>query len=155
MHADFPRADVVGPHKVVFNICGNRYRLIVHMRYDIGRVRVRHVVTDEAYIDSWSAGFSDPSAQGFSNGSCNPRFHEATRAAQGARVPCPLDETETPQSAVELMLEQRGMRRANLAPLMGGRARVSEFFAGKRRLSIAQSQLLKGTLGIPADLLIE
>ena len=38
--------------------------------------------------------------------------------------------------------------------LMGGRARVSEFFAGKRRLSITQIQRLKEKLGIPADLLI-
>ena len=66
----------------------------------------------------------------------------------------PLDEEGTPQSVVELMLEQHGMTRADLATLMGGRARVSEFFAGKRRLSITQLQRLRDRLGIPADLLI-
>jgi HTH-type transcriptional regulator/antitoxin HigA len=66
----------------------------------------------------------------------------------------PLDERGTPQSIVDFMLEQRGMTRAELAQLMGGRARVSEFFAGKRRLSIPQIQRLKEVLGIPADLLI-
>ena len=66
----------------------------------------------------------------------------------------PLDERGTPQSVVEFMLDQRGMTRADLAPLMGGRARVSEFFAGKRRLSITQLQRLRDRLGIPADLLI-
>jgi HTH-type transcriptional regulator / antitoxin HigA len=66
----------------------------------------------------------------------------------------PIDETGTPQTVVEFMLEQAGMTRADLAPMMGGRARVSEFFAGKRRLSIEQIKRLRERLGIPADLLI-
>lgn len=53
------------------------------------------------------------------------------------------------------MLEQHGMARAQLVPLLGGKARVSEFFSGKRRLSIEQIRALRDTLGIPADLLIE
>jgi HTH-type transcriptional regulator/antitoxin HigA len=67
----------------------------------------------------------------------------------------PLDENKgTPQSVVAFMLEQRGMTRADLTPLMGGKARVSEFFAGKRRLSVEQIRTLRDELGIPADLLI-
>ena len=46
---DFPRVDTIGKRKIVFDICGNRYRLIVDMRYDLGRVYVRHVVTHEDY----------------------------------------------------------------------------------------------------------
>jgi HTH-type transcriptional regulator/antitoxin HigA len=66
----------------------------------------------------------------------------------------PLDESGTPQSIVAFMLDQAGMTKADLAPLIGGRARVSEFFAGRRRLSIGQIKALRETLGIPADLLI-
>jgi Predicted transcription regulator containing HTH domain len=67
----------------------------------------------------------------------------------------PIDERGgSPQSVVAFMLEQNGMTRADLAPLMGGKARVSEFFAGKRRLSIEQVRALRDRLGIPADLLI-
>ena len=67
----------------------------------------------------------------------------------------PIDESGgTPQSAVRFMLEQRGMTRADLHPLMGGKARVSEFLAGKRSLSLAQIRALNKALGIPADLLI-
>lgn len=47
--ADFPTADFVGPRKVVFNTCGNRYRLVVDMRYELGRVYIRHVVTHTEY----------------------------------------------------------------------------------------------------------
>jgi HTH-type transcriptional regulator/antitoxin HigA len=67
----------------------------------------------------------------------------------------PIDEsTGTPQSVVAFMLEQKGMTRADLRQLMGGKARVSEFFAGKRSLSVAQIRALREELGIPADLLI-
>jgi HTH-type transcriptional regulator/antitoxin HigA len=67
----------------------------------------------------------------------------------------PLDETGgSPQSVVEFMLEQRGLTRADLRDAMGGKARVSEFFAGKRRLSIEQIRALRDLLHIPADLLI-
>jgi HTH-type transcriptional regulator/antitoxin HigA len=68
----------------------------------------------------------------------------------------PIDETGgTPQSAVAFMLEQRGITRADLYEVMGGKSRVSEFFAGKRRLSVEQVRALRDLLGIPADLLIE
>jgi HTH-type transcriptional regulator/antitoxin HigA len=68
----------------------------------------------------------------------------------------PLDEAGgSPQEVVAFMLEQRGMNRTDLAPLMGGRARVSEFFSGRRRLSIEQVRALRAALGIPADMLID
>jgi HTH-type transcriptional regulator / antitoxin HigA len=67
----------------------------------------------------------------------------------------PMGETSTPQSVVDFMLEQRDMDRAKLAPLMGGRSRVSDFFAEKRRLSLTQIQRLRDLLDVPADLLIE
>ena len=67
----------------------------------------------------------------------------------------PLDEAGgSPQSVVAFMLDQRGLRRADLHDAMGGKARVSEFFAGKRRLSIEQIRALRDLLHIPADLLI-
>jgi mRNA interferase HigB len=46
---DFATADFLGRTKVVFNICGNRYRLVVDMRYDLGRVYVRHIITHQEY----------------------------------------------------------------------------------------------------------
>lgn len=67
----------------------------------------------------------------------------------------PIDESGgTPQSVVSFMLEQKGMTRADLHGLMGGKARVSEFFAGKRALSVAQIRALHRELGIPSDLLL-
>jgi HTH-type transcriptional regulator / antitoxin HigA len=67
----------------------------------------------------------------------------------------PLEAGGSPQSVVAFMLEQRGLTRADLHDAMGGKARVSEFFAGKRRLSIEQIRALRDLLHIPADLLID
>jgi mRNA interferase HigB len=44
-----PHASIVGDWRTVFNIGGNKYRLIVDMRYDLGRVYVRAVMTHEEY----------------------------------------------------------------------------------------------------------
>jgi antitoxin component HigA of HigAB toxin-antitoxin module len=46
------------------------------------------------------------------------------------------------------------MTRAELAPLMGGLSRASEFFSNKAALSLTQVRTLSRELGIPADLLI-
>lgn len=45
----FPTASFLGARRTVFNIGGNKYRLVVDMRYDLGRVYVRHVLTHEEY----------------------------------------------------------------------------------------------------------
>jgi HTH-type transcriptional regulator/antitoxin HigA len=60
----------------------------------------------------------------------------------------------TPREAVEFMLEQRGMTRTELTELMGGKSRVSEFFAGKRELSKSQIEVLHRHLKIPAGVLL-
>jgi HTH-type transcriptional regulator/antitoxin HigA len=63
-------------------------------------------------------------------------------------------ERPSPQAVVDFMLEQRGLSRSDVVDIMGGKSRVSEFFAGKRDLSINQVKALREVLSIPADLLI-
>lgn len=46
---NFPPVDFIGTRKAVFNIDGNEYRLVVDMRYDLGRIYIRHVVTHAEY----------------------------------------------------------------------------------------------------------
>lgn len=47
--AQFRHASMIGNNVTVFNICGNKYRLVVSMRYDWQKVFIRHVVTHEEY----------------------------------------------------------------------------------------------------------
>jgi HTH-type transcriptional regulator/antitoxin HigA len=65
-----------------------------------------------------------------------------------------MGERSTPQSVVDFLLEQNGMTRAELAPLLGGRSRVSDFFNGRRHLSLGQIQKLRERFGVSADALI-
>jgi mRNA interferase HigB len=44
----FPSADMVGA-LVVFNIAGNKYRLIASIHFNRGKVYIRHVLTHEEY----------------------------------------------------------------------------------------------------------
>ena len=60
----------------------------------------------------------------------------------------------TPQEVVDFMLEQHEMSRADLAPILGGRSRVSEFFSGKRKLSKAQALALRDIFHVTLDVLL-
>jgi mRNA interferase HigB len=46
---------VIGGTVTVFNIAGNKYRLVVSMRYDLQIVFVLHVFTHKEY-DEWNEG---------------------------------------------------------------------------------------------------
>ena len=74
-------------------------------------------------------------------------------AYEDEHVPEPRE--VSPQEVVEFFLDQHQVSKGELAELMGGRSRVSDFFKGKRELSIAQVKALRDRFGIPADLLIE
>ncbi len=60
----------------------------------------------------------------------------------------------SPQEIVRFMAEQQGLKQGDLALIMGGRSRLSDFMNGKRALSMGQIRTLREELGIPADLLI-
>jgi mRNA interferase HigB len=46
---DFPRASFLGRWRTVFDIGGNKYRLVADVRYDLQRVYVREVLTHDEY----------------------------------------------------------------------------------------------------------
>lgn len=45
----FPHVSFVGSNRIVFNISGNKYRLVVHMRYDVQIVFIRFIGTHTKY----------------------------------------------------------------------------------------------------------
>ena len=47
--ADFPATDYVGHQHYVFNIKGNKYRLVVVVKFTIGHVFIRFVGTHSEY----------------------------------------------------------------------------------------------------------
>jgi HTH-type transcriptional regulator/antitoxin HigA len=65
----------------------------------------------------------------------------------------PMDPPD-PIEAIEFRMEQMGLTRKDLEPLIGTRARVAEVMNRKRGLSIDMIRRLHDQLGISADVLI-
>ena len=65
----------------------------------------------------------------------------------------PMDPPD-PIEAIKFRMEQQGLTRQDLEPLIGGRGRVAEVMSGKRGLSIAMIRRLHETFGISAEVLI-
>jgi HTH-type transcriptional regulator / antitoxin HigA len=65
----------------------------------------------------------------------------------------PMDPPD-PIEAIKFRMEQQGLTRKDLEPLIGTRTRVAEVLNRKRSLSIGMIRRLHRALGIPADVLI-
>ncbi len=59
-----------------------------------------------------------------------------------------------PVDAIQFAIEQRGLTRRDLEPLIGSRARVAEVLNRKRTLTLPMIRRLHAALGIPAESLI-
>jgi HTH-type transcriptional regulator/antitoxin HigA len=62
--------------------------------------------------------------------------------------------TPDPVTVIEFQMEQQGLTRKDLEPMIGSRARVSEVLTGKRALTLPMIRRLHAGLRIPVDLLI-
>jgi len=60
----------------------------------------------------------------------------------------------TPLEAIRFRMEQMNLRQSDIAPLFGGKTRISEVLNGKRPLNIKTITLLNEYLGIPLESLI-
>lgn len=65
----------------------------------------------------------------------------------------PMD-TPDPATIIRFQMEQQGLTRKDLQPMIGSRARVSEVLTGKRSLTLPMIRRLHHGLGIPVDLLV-
>jgi HTH-type transcriptional regulator/antitoxin HigA len=65
----------------------------------------------------------------------------------------PMD-TPDPATIIKFKMEQQGLTRKDLEPMIGSRARVSEVLTGKRTLTLPMIRRLHSLLGIPVDLLV-
>ena len=61
----------------------------------------------------------------------------------------------TAVDAIEFRMEQAGLTRRDLIPLIGSRQKVSEILTGKRDVTISMARALHKHLGIPADVLLQ
>ena len=85
---------------------------------------------------------------------------DVARLQAQARLIAAYEETKWPRrsaSTAELirhLMDQHGLTRADMVPMLGTPSRVSEVLAGKKGLSMTMVQRLRARFRIPADLLI-
>lgn len=91
-------------------------------------------------------------------GSDDPR--DRARMVAQARLVEAYERSRWPRRAPALpdllayLMDQHGLSRADLVPLLGTASRVSEVLNGKRELSLTMVRRLRERFGISADLLI-
>ena len=60
----------------------------------------------------------------------------------------------SPAAVIRYLMDQHGLKRADLVPLFGTTNRVDEVLRGRRQLSLAMIQRLRARFRVPADLLL-
>jgi HTH-type transcriptional regulator / antitoxin HigA len=85
---------------------------------------------------------------------------DMARLQAQARLIAAYEESKWPRrppSTAELirhLMDQHGLTRADMVPLLGTPSRVSEVLVGKKELSMTMVQRLRARFRVPADLLI-
>jgi HTH-type transcriptional regulator/antitoxin HigA len=55
---------------------------------------------------------------------------------------------------IRYLMDQHGLARADMIPILGTASRVSEVLSGKKELSMTMVQRLRARFGVPADALL-
>lgn len=171
----FGSADLLADGRVVFDIGGNKYRLVVAVHYRGKRIYIRFIGTHKEYDRSTQTRFDEMTT------AIRPirtkadhrwalkeveRLWEANPGTpDGDRVDIlvtlieayeekhfPIDPPD-PIAAIEFMLDQKGLTRRDLEPAIGSRGRVSEVMTRKRPLTLPMVRELSKLLDIPTDIL--
>ncbi len=85
---------------------------------------------------------------------------DIARLQAQARLIAAYEESQWPRrpprtaELIRHLMEQHGLTRAEMVPILGTPSRVSEVLAGKKGLSMAMVQRLRARFHVPADLLL-
>jgi HTH-type transcriptional regulator / antitoxin HigA len=85
---------------------------------------------------------------------------DIARLAAQARLIAAYEEERWPRrhpstaEMINYLMDQHGLTRADLVPILGTASRVSEILRGKKGLSMAMVQRLRTRFRVPADLLL-
>lgn len=85
---------------------------------------------------------------------------KAAQAAAQARLIEAYEQSRWPLRAprtadvVRYLMDQHGLSRADMVPILGTMSRVSEVLSGKKGLSMTMVQRLRARFGVPADVLL-
>jgi HTH-type transcriptional regulator/antitoxin HigA len=160
--------------RVVFNIKGNDFRLIARIQYQAGVLGVRFFGThaeydkvdaETVYMDA-TVVLIDSDKELSRARALVERLWDSGDAADVARLEAQArliaayEERKWPRRAPKVadlirhLMDQHGLSRADMVPILGTPSRVSEVLGGKKQLSMAMVQRLRARFRVPADLLL-
>lgn len=174
---DYRNASFVANNRVIFNIKGNKYRLVAIINYDFSIVYIRFVRTHKDYnnIDAATIWGDIMNIKPVKTDSDYTEALQEVESLMGAKINTPegdkLDVLVTliesyekkhhpilppePVEAIIHHMESQGLSRKDLEPVLGSRARVSEILSRKRSLSLNMIRKIQKNLGISAEILIK
>jgi HTH-type transcriptional regulator/antitoxin HigA len=85
---------------------------------------------------------------------------DVARLAAQARLIAAYEEEKwpprspSPAEVIRYLMDQHGLNRADLVPLLGSAERVDDIVRGRRQLTLATVQRLRARFHVPADLLL-
>lgn len=85
---------------------------------------------------------------------------DIARLSAQARLIAAYEESKWPRrtpkasDVIRYLMEQHGLTRADMIPILGTESRVSEILSGKKGLSMTMVQRLRARFSVPADLLL-
>ncbi len=178
LKAQVGSASIISDDRVVFNIKGNDYRLVAAVDYARQSLYIKWIGTHKEYdqLDVRTVGIRSngmtirPIRGEDDHAAALKRIEVIWAAEQGTAQGDELDILTTlvdayeaehfpvvaPSAvdAIEFRMEQQGLTRRELEPLIGSRARVSEILSGKRALTLPMIRRLHVSLQIPLEVLI-
>jgi HTH-type transcriptional regulator/antitoxin HigA len=85
---------------------------------------------------------------------------DIARLQAQARLIAAYEESKWPRrmpntaEVIRYLMDQHGLSRADMVPILGTASRVSEVLRGKKGLSMTMVQRLRARFGVPADVLL-
>ena len=174
--AKYDNASFLANNRIIFNIHGNKNRLVVALKYEFGIVYVRFIVTHKQYdeIDASTTQEVEmnikPIKTEQDHGNAMISIEKLWDAQPGTPQGDMLNVLVTlvdayeqehffidapdPVEAIKFRMEQEGLSRSDLVPVLGQRSRVTEILGKKRKLSISMIRNLHKYLSIPLESLI-
>ena len=169
-------ANIVGNDRIVFNIGGNRYRLVVRFDYThrIGFVRfvgthAEYDAVDASRVHEFNMNIKpikseadyakaltliDDLMGAAPDTSKSEKIEVLVTLVEAYEAEHWTIEAPDPISAIEHVIEARSLRQKDLAALIGSQSRASEVLNRRRPLTLPMIRALSIEWNLPADVLV-
>jgi HTH-type transcriptional regulator/antitoxin HigA len=172
---EYPTVSFLNNNRLVFNIKGNSYRLIIKINYEYQIIWIRFIGTHTEYDKIDAGKFKEMTIKPIKNEKdyqdALARLEVIFDSRKGSKEGDELEilsiliekyedehfpiEFSDPIEAIKFRMEQMGYTQSDLARLVGLKSRASEILNRRRKLSLEMIRKLHDSLKIPTEVLIQ